>query len=218
MPAKRLIVFLMSVLIVSLAVPAAASAEVLLTNKPWAESGGVCLGVDSDDNTWQVGAKFTVGPHAIRFGSVEAKFHDPGPDSVFHADLHADSDGPDWGSVIASLGSGSDGDSEFPELEFYPGAEIILNPLESYWVVVSVPGEDEVCTGAWPVSPSANEGFLEYSGTWYKQTGEGPLPPVQIEISGDVLVPQIPSLNQWGLLLTILLLAAAGGLAVRRSS
>jgi len=216
---KRRILVLISIFSVSVAIPAAAtSVDVLMTNQPWQSSGGVCFG-KNEDNVWTLGLKFTVGASDVLLSSVEAKFHDPGDDSVFVAGLHYDGD-PAWGSELASLGEESGSGSQ-PELKFFPDNPVWLSSGSSYWVVVSVPGEDAECTGAWGAATAPTHGMLRFDTSWAIQSSGSFVEwgfPFKIQINGHPELYPVPTLSQWGLLLTILLLASAGAIVIRKYS
>ncbi len=209
---------ILALLLTALSLPA--SAQVLYSSMPWDDSGGPCIGNNGVNATGL--AVRTPSDSYYFVERVLLSLHDVGDPSNFDVKIYSDVQGG-WDSVVGSFGvlSGPGG-SDISDYEFYATAPIILSPDTVYWVVATVPDEASTCAAGWNAYGSAPSGPFSYVDAlqFYDGIFNQPDPTITLVILGGptdapVMVP-VPGLGNWGLLLAILLLAASGGLLIRR--
>lgn len=191
-----------------------ASAEIVLSNRPWVDDSGWCFG---SDGTFIVGVRFTVPagtPYTLN--SVTAKIHSvTSGGELAQMTLHDDAFGTTQpGNVIATLGTQPLGGVD-THLEYtFPGGANVLEAGNSYWIGLSALSPLS-CPAGWDFNAAAPTGIFTYS-----TTVQGTIPtdgPVDIEIDAAPLQAQaVPTMRATGTAVLLLLLAGAGLIYVRR--
>ena len=206
---------ILALLLTALSLPA--SAQVLYSNLPWTDGGGPCIGANGANATGV--AVRTPGGMFYSIESVRLSMHDVGETSNFDVRVYADNAGF-WGAEVGAFGIQAGSGIVYDAYEFFPVAPIVLSPNTVYWIVATVPDEDAGCAVGWNNDGSTPTGVFSYvtaiqvTGGERNERDSG----LTLEIFGVEAggVPPVPGLGSWGLLLAILLLAASGGLLIRR--
>ena len=163
-----------------------ADAVVVLSNRPWSDVGGICIG---ENGTWYTSVRFTV-PTADSYilNSVTVNLHEVEGGATAQMTLHDDAFGTtERGNLIATLGTRTLGAPDsFLEYTF-PGGGNLLGAGASYWISVTVPDAAR-CAAGFSDNGTPPTGIFTYSTTVAVQ-GYDPfvIDPVDIEIDADIL-------------------------------
>ncbi|MCW8984343.1 MAG: hypothetical protein OQK55_03300 [Thermoanaerobaculales bacterium] len=200
-------------LIVGSALPA--GAQVVLSNRPWTNEGGPCVGADGANLT---AVRFTVPvgePYSLN--TVTVKMHEVVSGVPLVMTLHDDAFGAAQpGNVIATLGTQTLGASNSYLEYVFPGGGQTLGGGLSYWIGVTVL-DPAGCAAGFDFNAAAPTGVFTYS-TTLQGIGGVYSPPgfVDIEIDAAFAAVQVPTLGKVGGVALVLLLAGAGVIALRR--
>jgi hypothetical protein len=192
-----------------------AAAQIVLTNRPWTNEGGWCVGADGANLT---AVRFTVPvgePYSLN--AVTVKLHEVVGSVPAVMTLHDDAFGAAQpGNVIATLGTNTLG-APNSYLEYvYPGGGQVLNGGSSYWIGVTVL-DPSGCAAGFDLNSAAPTGTFTYSTTMQGVGGSySSVTPVDIEIDAAFAAVQVPVLGRVGAAVLVLLLAGAGVIALRR--
>jgi len=214
---RGVVLFVVVALLVAGASPVAAQ---VLSNRPWTDFGGPCMGADGANLT---AVRFTVPigePYMLNTVTVkliEVVGGVPAPMT-----LHDDAFGAAQpGNVIATLGTHLLG-APYSFLEYaYPGGGQVLDGGSTYWIGVTILDPND-CAAGWNqngFAPVAPIGVFTYSTTVQGYGGGwGAVPPVNIEIDAAfaLVAVEVPTLSSIGGIVLVLVVAGAGVIALRR--
>ena len=209
------VVVLVAVVVSVLGGALPADAQVVLTNRPWTNEGGWCMGADGANLT---AVRFTVPigePYTLN--TVTVKLHEVVGGVPAPMTLHDDAFGAAQpGNVIATLGTHNLGaPNSYLEYE-YPGGGQVLDAGSTYWIGVTVL-DPSGCAAGFDMNSAAPTGAFTYSTTMQGTGGAySSVTPVDIEIDAAFAAVQVPTLGRVGGAVLVLLLAGAGVIALRR--